>query len=224
MQSHDLSRIYGLSHRDLRRLKNEMNCIAIQNPCGNGCKSQSLISPQTGTSRAGTFDRPFDGTDVVVTVRHVPCCKRLWKDACEEQKNRSRKMLELLHLTPSDVSGTSCGHIEMVIATAVELEANPINKRFGAQPFAILLNVYVAPGHRNSGVGTTLLQKACEYASTKPVVCMVQEDNFGARRFYERFGFYEICRPVVIHGDTFFVLEYTKKSCADLQTYFFSDT
>ena len=49
-------------------------------------------------------------------------------------------------------------------------------------------DLYVLPGFQNKGIGSDIL-KYCIEISPKPIYLYVFSSNFGAIRFYERFGF-----------------------------------
>ncbi|HSI82283.1 MAG TPA: GNAT family N-acetyltransferase, partial [Candidatus Methylacidiphilales bacterium] len=58
---------------------------------------------------------------------------------------------------------------------------------------AILEDLVVLPSHRGSGGGTILLNAAVEEArrqGCKRITLLTDHDNMGARKFYERNGFY----------------------------------
>ncbi|MFH0835936.1 MAG: GNAT family N-acetyltransferase [Candidatus Micrarchaeota archaeon] len=58
---------------------------------------------------------------------------------------------------------------------------------------ATILGLAVAREFQNKGIGSKLLQKALDRIAEKKcdeVLLLVSEDNLGARKLYERFGFY----------------------------------
>lgn len=62
-------------------------------------------------------------------------------------------------------------------------------------PVAMLEELYVAPGHRNAGIGTALIQSALTEVLARGAGEMqinVDEVDADARRFYQRHGFTNI--------------------------------
>jgi ribosomal protein S18 acetylase RimI-like enzyme len=55
-----------------------------------------------------------------------------------------------------------------------------------------IMSLFVAPDARGKGLGTSLIEKACQVLKEmgkKTVGLSVHQDNEGARRLYERLGF-----------------------------------
>ncbi|SFB79844.1 GNAT family N-acetyltransferase [Streptomyces aidingensis] len=55
--------------------------------------------------------------------------------------------------------------------------------------FAQIVGVYLAPGHRGTGLAEQLMRAAVEWAAGREVRLHVHENNKRAARFYERLGF-----------------------------------
>lgn len=62
--------------------------------------------------------------------------------------------------------------------------------------------LYVKKGHQNSGDGQKLMQQAMDWIGDRTTWIGVWSENYGAQRFYERFGFSKIGEYKFIVGET----------------------
>ena len=63
------------------------------------------------------------------------------------------------------------------------------SRTLAERPVAYVTNMYVDPGHRNSGLGRELLDRAVEFAREREVDGVLLWPSERSRPFYERAGF-----------------------------------
>jgi GNAT superfamily N-acetyltransferase len=67
-----------------------------------------------------------------------------------------------------------------------------------AGPIGYLTNVYVAPRHRNGGVGSRMLERVLSWARAEGYSCVITWPTPRSRPFYQRGGFDRLDEPFLI--------------------------
>ncbi|HET9672688.1 MAG TPA: GNAT family N-acetyltransferase [Actinomycetota bacterium] len=67
-----------------------------------------------------------------------------------------------------------------------------------AGPIGYLTNVYVAPAHRDGGLGSRMLELVLEWCRTKGFSCVITWPTSRSRPFYRRGGFDRLDEPFLL--------------------------